>query len=224
MGEKIRSNAVGDIEGFDEATGEILWTQKKKSHYKDGVPRKLDGPGRGRRPRKDTHHWVMDGDGTAHWVPLGTNADHLPRTEWPYSEVHCRQILGFITDGATLKEIGKTKGLPPVAVIQAWARKYPEFKAELKLAREARAESYHDDIMALVKDTNHFSARANRVKMAALQWGAEVGDPDTYGKKTKLSGDPNAPLTFILDTGIRRDEDAIEAQGGPVLSLEDKSS
>jgi len=33
-----------------------------------------------------------------------------------------------------------------------------------------------------------------------------VRDRDTYGRTTKITGDPNAPIGFIVDTGIRREE------------------
>ena len=54
---------------------------------------------------------------------------------------------------------------------------------------------------------------APKEKISALQWAAEKGNAERFGTKTKIVGDKNAPVVFVIDTGIRRrgDEGFIES-------------
>lgn len=116
-----------------------------------------------------------------------------------------------MTEGKTIAEIGFMQGLPPAHVIHKWVRQHPEFKAELKQAKEGRAEYYADKVMAIGdKHIDPREANVERLKMDIFKWGAEVGNPHEFGKATKLTGDPNAPLSFIIDTGVRRAGEGIE--------------
>lgn len=218
---KIQLNEAGFIEGIDPETGDVLWTEKRKTVVKNGKIVKASSPGRGRRKKEDkeTHHFVKDGRGELLWVPKGTNPDHLPKVAWPYNQTTCNHICQLLTEGKTLKEIGATQGFPPTGVIYGWARKYPEFRAEIKKAKEARAEWYADQVMEIAfKDIDPREVNVERLRADILKWGAEVGNPDEYGKKTKISGDANAPIQFIVDTGVRRAEDEpIEVESVEVL-------
>jgi hypothetical protein len=168
----------------------------------------------------------LDSAGRKIRVPKGTNPDHIPRRVWPFSEVTCMHICQKIGEGCTLREIGLMEGFPPKNVIDMWSRKYPEFREELRQARASRAEYFHDEIIEVARNTDEFKNKADRLKIDTYKWVAAVNDPNTYGNQTKLTGDPNAPLSFVIETGVRRagDPGAIPAEGGtmpdPLKELE----
>jgi hypothetical protein len=223
MGEKTRMNALGLVEGYDEATGKVLWTEKKIPDQDPLAPKKRGRPrGRPTKASTETHHFVVGPNGKKIWVPKGTNPDHMPKLVWPFSEVTCGFICQMVTEGKTIREISLTEGFPPKNVIDHWARKYPEFREDLRLARIARAEYYHDEIIEIAHKTKKSTINEDRLKSEIFKWGAAVGDPDTYGNRTKISGDPNAPLQLLVDTGVRRAEDLVTEK--PVeATIEDKS-
>ena len=207
MAEKTRVNAMGYLEGFDEETGRVVWVQKKQPLITDG-PKKRGRPrGRPTKTDNETHHTILDAAGRKIRVPKGTNPDHIPRRVWPYSEVTCMHVCEKIMEGMTVREIGLLEGYPTRGVIDNWARTYPEFREQLKQARAARAEYFHDEIIEVARNTNEFQNKADRLKIDAYKWVAAVNDPGTYGNQTKLTGDANAPLSFVIETGVRRSGD-----------------
>lgn len=223
----LRKNDLGDLEAVDPDTGEILWTQARKTVLKEGKILRKSSPGRGRRTKSDseTHHYVIDGRGEKLWVPIGTNPDNLPRVVYPYSQVTVNNILEKITEGETIRSIGRMEGLPTANVIHQWLREHKDFQAQMREARKARAEHFHDMVFETAKQAKKKTIQEDRLKVEAFKWGAQVGDPDAYGNKTKVSGDPDAPIAFVIDTGIRRggdlgatqDPPAIETQGQEVF-------
>ena len=202
MAERIRTNAQGIVEGYDDETGEVLWVQAQKP-TKSGKPRRVSGPGKGvATDTKETHHFVLDGNGRKIWVPKGTNPDHLPKTVWPYSQVTADQVLAKITEGYTVTQIGKMEGFPPQHTIYKWVRQVPEFRNQMKLARSDRAEFFHDKVIESAEKADPENVQAERLRVDAYKWAASVGDPDQYGTRVKHAGDVDAPLGFIVVTGV----------------------
>lgn len=219
-----RKNALGDIEAIDPDTGEVLWTQARKKIVKNGKVVRRSSPGRGRRSKSEseTHHYVKDERGETLWVPIGTNPDTLPRETYPYSQVTVNHILQLITEGDTIRSIGRMKDMPSASVIHRWLREHKDFQSQMKEARKARAEHFHDLVFETALNAKKKTIQEDRLKVEAFKWGAQVGDPDAYGNKTKVSGDPDAPIAFLIDTGIRRGSDPGAPQNPSVIETEGK--
>jgi hypothetical protein len=194
------------MEGIDPETSEVVEVEKRKEMVRNGVKVKASSPGRGRRKKEDknTHHYVIDGTGKKLWVPKGTNPDHLPVTIYPYSQTTCDHILQLVTEGKTIQEIGLTEGLPPAHIIHKWLRLHPEFKAGMKQAKEARAEFFADKVIEIANQgtVHHKDVPFEKLKADIYKWGASVGDAEQYGSRTKVVGDPNAPVAFTIVTGV----------------------
>ena len=211
MGEKTRIAADGLLEGYDPETGEVLWREKKKG-VDPTRPKKVGYPkGRPRKCDPSPVHVILDGNGRRIVAPKGTNPDDLPRAVWPYSQVTCDHILNLVAAGKTLSQIGLMEGLPTYNVIQNWLREYPEFRQKMKVAREVRAEAYHDKIVELVDTVEEDTAKRDRVKLDALKWAAQVNNPEVYGNQTKVVGSAPA-VQIIIETGVPREEKAVEAE------------
>jgi hypothetical protein len=205
-----RENALGDLEAVNER-GEIVMTQKAKTHYSDGKPvNRKGGPGKGRPRKKDleTHHWMMTPEGKKIWVPKGTNPDHLPRKVWPISQTMDDMILGLVCEGHTVREIGAMEGYPPSSTIFLWLRTRPEFRAQFHEARKLRAEAYHDKALAAAdgEDLHEKAVPFRRLKFDAYKWGAKVNDPGSFGDSLKHTGDANNPVAWVIGTGVPQPE------------------
>jgi hypothetical protein len=185
---RYRLNAQNLYECYDLATGRVLLVQ---SSPRDALENKFD-----RLVKIETPEGPV-------FLERGLNFDHTrARPPLAYSEILSDLICQSITNGLTLVGACKENKIE-YAVICEWRRTSKAFVEKLKQAKQDRAEFFHDEAV----DTARNSGDAKLHVDAAFR-AAEKGDPEAYGTRTKITGDPNAPLQFILDTGIRRQGDA----------------
>ncbi len=165
---------------------------------------------------------VRDQYGRLVWVHKQLNPDDLPHRVWEFSETTADQICMLVTEGHTLKEISKIKGMPPMHIIYSWTRNNKKFKEDLHVARQDRAHFYHDHAIDVAMETRRkIDVPVNKFKVETLKWAAEKGNASTYGSKTVHEGNPEAPIQFIIDTGVRRTP--IEVQAEQVVQVESKT-
>jgi hypothetical protein len=194
------------LELINTETGEVIAVEKKKHTYREPSGAVLQKrAGRPSQQDTQTHHFVRDARGRKIWVPKGTDPSHLPNIVYPFNHVTAELICRYITEGKTIIEIGKMEGMPPQHIIFQWKRRHPEFKAQVNEARKDRAEYFADLAIEEAAHAKEAKVQSDRLRVDTYKWAAEVGDRDTYGRSTKITGDPNAPIGFIIDTGIRRD-------------------
>jgi hypothetical protein len=204
----------GTLELIDPETGQVFAREKRN-------PKAL-ALGKGKNAfihQNERMHFVMDAQGRKVWCPKGTNPDQLPRIVYPYSEITCDHVCDLISQGSTMDEIGKMEGMPPSRILWKWMQKYPEFRRDVKEARKIRAEVFHDKAIATAKGSKESRVQSDRLKVDTYKWAAEVNDRETYGKQTKLTGDPEKPIGFLLDTGIRRDPDTGQFAAKPDIEV-----
>ncbi len=145
-----------------------------------------------------------------------------PRTVWKYTEGYGHVICEMIAGGKTFKAICELSGMPTIGVLAMWRASEDDFRNAIQIAKKMRAEHFHDMIVEDLRaeaeakegdpnvsiDENKISkdqVQARKLKMDRLKWLASVNDPDTFGNKTKVSGDAEAPLQLIVSTGITRE-------------------
>jgi hypothetical protein len=123
--------------------------------------------------------------------------------KYPFSKVLAGLLCESIMNGATITQACKELNLPKRVLIQ-WRLSNEEFAKTLAFARCEGADALHDEALQEARNPE----TPPKVRIEALQWSAEKNNPDRYGSKTKIVGDPNAPIAFVLETGIRRQGDA----------------
>lgn len=121
-------------------------------------------------------------------------------------------ICQEIREGKTLKALGADPKFPSLSVIHHWQRANPSFAAEVKMARQDRADYYHDRVMDIADSVDETTTRdevtALKFKTDQYKWAAEKGNPSSYGNKTEVSGTiENKVSMIVLNTGIRRRPD-----------------
>lgn len=132
-----------------------------------------------------------------------------------YSPELFARMMEHVMKGKTISQICKFKGYPQAFNFYKWLERNEDLRLQYNHAKKCRADALHDKALAIAdKDIGKDEAPGERLKADILMWGAEVNNPDIYGKRTKVTGDANAPIAFIIDTGIRRvgDEGVINAE------------
>ena len=123
-------------------------------------------------------------------------------------------VCAKLRSGLSLASIANLQDMPSIETLYSWKKHHPDFALAMKEAREYSAEIYaykalttsegitaeDGTILAYNKD----EVAAAKMKADAYRWMAEKLDPETFGNRTKISGDADQPLTIIVDTGIRR--------------------
>lgn len=213
---KWRKSPDGTLEEVDLESGQVLAVQKTKAKAHDGAVRVRGGPGRGRRPKDgaQTHHWMMI-QGRKMWLPIGTNADDLPKTHWPRSQVIWDAICNLVCEGKSMLEIAEMEGFPPYHTMRHWRNLDKEFAAQLKTAMRDRASYLAELALEVAEESTSDTVASDKLKLDTYKWHSEVGDRDVYGKQQKITGDPEAPIGFIIDTGISREPRAVTDGDSP---------
>ena len=133
---------------------------------------------------------------------------HRPRAKKSvaYTKEAGEIVAGMIAQGMTPLSIERLPGMPTAFDLRRWESTHKEFASLLSLARKAYADYLADSALEIADQSEYRSFQSDKIKVDLALKLAAAHDPERYGNKTKITGDPNAPLTFLIDTGIRRGE------------------
>lgn len=130
-----------------------------------------------------------------------------------YSPELIATILARISNGDSLRKITSTEGMPSMDTVWKWLIKYPNFAEQYARAREEQAETYADEIIAIIDeqpqqivddkgvartDSGWVSWQRNRVD--TRKWVASKLKPKKFGDRTTLAGDSEAPVVVQNQT------------------------
>lgn len=170
-----------------------------------------------RRKRVDPYVWKRNRNGTAILVERGVDARDLPDDYecFDRNELVYRTIAEGIAEGSNFTAIARMPGMPNRVTMYRWMDSDEKFRNMIAAAKKHRAEHYHDELQNVAKTVKETNSKSAKVKIDAYKHLMEVGDRDQFGSSTKVTGDPNAPISFIVDTGIKKLESnpAIPAEG-----------
>lgn len=186
----FRTNSRGLIEGFEKSTGRIISMQSSMDDILFGKEKniiKYETP-----------------EGTI-YVERGINPDAVIKAKiTPYSQLLVDMLCEYMIEGYGVKDACQLVGIS-YRTFCHWRRENEEFRQTLEDLRKDRAELYHDKVLEVAEKGSNDTNR-DKLHVDALKWAAEKGDSEKFGAKTKITGDKNAPITFVIDTGIRKDE------------------
>ena len=99
-----------------------------------------------------------------------------------------------------------------LGTLNYWRHRHPDFEERLTSARKARADYHFERAVFLAEDEREHGGKeslpSTKLAIDTHKWAAEKMNQDKYGNRTKITGDPTSPVTFVIDTGIRRDAPA----------------
>lgn len=93
-------------------------------------------------------------------------------------------ICDSVAEGLTIREIAFALGLSSGSVIRI-ATATPESTERYARARDAAADLLEASIMEIASQSTAATAKADRVKLAALQWLAGRRAPKRYGERVQ---------------------------------------
>lgn len=184
---------TGLVEAIDKATGRVLAVQASAYDFLDDKF--------GRLVKIDTPEGPV-------YIEKGLSFDQTKRV---YTQKYSAALADLIcekmvNDGATLIEAAKEYGVDYASICR-WRRESEEFRTALLNAKKDRAEFFHDEAIEKARSQAKTAFGDKKLEISTLQWAAERGDAENFGSKTTIRGDKDAPLGFIIDTGIRREGD-----------------
>ncbi len=147
---------------------------------------------------------------TGKTTPLDTPTNNLADV-YRYDRNLAQAICELVREGKTIASIGRMPGFPLPATIYNWKRLFPGFDEMLEASFKDRAYLLQDRILDDLDEMG--SLQKDEIPAKKLQVDTtfklmEKANPEKFGAKVQLSGDKDAPLQFIIDTGIRRKDDA----------------
>lgn len=172
-------------------------------------------------PKKDPYALkfkkVRNSLGQLKYVPEGDDATKISSfTEFMYTPEVGENVIALYAEGLSMREIGLKLQIP-LTVIWRWMRKRSHFRVRMHAARATRGFYFEEKAIGAAEEARGDSSeevQAQRLKVDTYKWAASVNNPDTHGNRTKVVGDPNAPISFIIDTGVRRSA-PIEVESSP---------
>lgn len=181
-------NQEGLIELIDVNTGNVVAVQHSIREILKGKQADI--------------HEITTPDGRKVWVEKGLASRSLKHRHYELDTVAMDLFCQNLTKGWSMKRSAEELGLD-INIIRQWRVRSPKFNDQIKLAKLARADEMHEKVLEEAEDSFD-----TKVRIDAYKYMAEKGNPEAYGQKTKIVGDPNAPLGFIIETGIRRPGDS----------------
>jgi hypothetical protein len=100
-----------------------------------------------------------------------------------FSEALVKEICERMIAGEDMVSICNDPNMPARSTIYTWMQEHDGFRARCAHAREGLADVFDYEIGELIKNCTPFSAPADRVKLAGLQWRASKAAPKKYGDK-----------------------------------------
>lgn len=193
-----RNKKSGLIEIVDMHTGEVLAVQFSHRDILQG--------------KQDRFKEVQLPDGRKVLMEAGIGPRTLVTKSYLIDGTAQRLLADEIALGNSIPEACANLNLDYNEVL-SFKRNNPDFASLLEQARKDRADTMHE--MVLMEGRQ---AIDEKVRIETYKYMADKGNPESYGNRTKITGDKNSPLTFLLDTGIRRAGDPGYEEGKDAAS------
>jgi hypothetical protein len=131
----------------------------------------------------------------------------------------------MVERGLTLSQVCKLDGYPKLTTVMRWQKVYPEIKQKLDDAREMQGEQFFtkmvNNLNEMPDDLNRDEVQVQKLKFEKLKYLAGVSNPYRYGSRTIHSGDAQAPVQFIISTGINR-EQGVQSETGTDIERQER--
>lgn len=133
----------------------------------------------------------------------------LNRYAIPFSNVIADIICDRVANGESLTKICNEDSMPTYRQLCVWRRENQEFAEALRDAKLDSGEVLFDKAMEIAEGDDIPKADVPGLKLKAelYKWAAGVRTPEDFGNRTKIVGDVNAPIQFIIDTGVPQPKD-----------------
>lgn len=140
---------------------------------------------------------------------------HLRSSKYKFHKAIGDVICQMLMQGKTIREICELDGFPAYSTICQWRIKHEDFAKAFDMARQFRAETFHDQIIDELATLEHIGDKielsAKQTKIDTLKWLTERNDAKRYGAGGRDKGDVNGGgnIKIVVNTGINRDTESV---------------
>jgi hypothetical protein len=121
-----------------------------------------------------------------------------------YSEELGDIILQRVIGGEKVTNILKDDGFPSYATFCKWKRDNDDFRFKIKEAQEDAGMVFFEKARDTVEKSTNDTVKTDKLKSDFYMRAAASFDPETFGNKTKVSGEVAVSQIYAIDTGISR--------------------
>ena len=128
-----------------------------------------------------------------------------------YTDEVALEIAARSAEGASLKTICESEGMPSLRTIFRWRTEHPEFDQALMRAHLCKADVLFEQSIAIADEDVSDNAQASRqrTRVQARQWCAARLNPSKYSERLGIGQAPGLPPIDPLD-GLSERERNIE--------------
>lgn len=116
----------------------------------------------------------------------------MPRTGRPseYTTEIAAEICEWLANKKSLKAFCRQKGKPAIGTVCRWLAQYQEFQDQYAKAKEAQAEAFADEMVAIADDAKKDGVKKATLQIDARKWVVSRLLPKKYGdvRQHKHSG------------------------------------
>jgi hypothetical protein len=123
----------------------------------------------------------------------------------PYSPDIVLRIAALYSTGMSLYQISRQAEMPRYQSLLGWVKKHDELREALDAVRALRALHFEDKALTVAEEA--CGKDADRIRLDAFKWAAEVNDPSRYGKRTVTHEGSGGGTTIIVNTGFGEPND-----------------
>ncbi len=121
-----------------------------------------------------------------------------------YNEELGKKILSLYSNGKTILQITKLKGMPSRITIYNWRTNYPEFGKAYDLAVECNADYIVEKAYDKVENASSAEAKLVDVQFKSTSWLASKLNRNKYGEKLDVSHSVYIDVAPVLAEGLAR--------------------
>jgi len=144
--------------------------------------------------------------------------DKDPGRPTKYSQELADEICGQLANGDSMRTVCKPDNMPCKATVFNWIRTKEGFLDQYTRAKQESADALTDEMLDIADDaTNDWMEKLDkdeqsigyqvngdhiqrsRLRIETRKWLASKLKPKKYGDKVQLSGDPENPLTVLIN-------------------------
>lgn len=145
-----------------------------------------------------------------------------------YTDKLARTICDRIAAGGLITDICAEHGFPDYMTFRRWKEQRADFAENIARARAEQMDYYADQITKLNSELNAKNWQYKTAQIRNTQWLMGKLKACTYGERTVVAGDKNAPLGLTVISSVPRpqyDEDrpALGDGNGRVLDADIQS-
>lgn len=116
-----------------------------------------------------------------------------------FSEDVREELLARLAKGESMATIDKDPRMPSWTTVTNWLNSDPDFVVKYARAREAQADYFVEQMIAIADEASADTVQAARLQIETRKWIAAKTRPKKYGDKLAIGGADDLPPVQTLD-------------------------